>query len=264
MSESTERSEPAAERPRREPRQLKLRHVIGVAVATALFMGPVSAFANHQFPDVPNSNLFHDQIDWMSDTGITTGFPDGTFKPNANVTRGQMSAFMFRLYNLQAGLKSIDVGDGGDAGGTTGNIDTWVTVPGASATVTVPAGTTGRILGTFTSEAQCNFGDNIFIFVGAVRPQCMARILINGATATPADFVVADSNDAATEPDNIVDAEAFTIQSASAAGRPPGTYTLTVQIQANDANANTDDELLISLQDWLLEAEVVLADRFLL
>ena len=96
-----------------------------------------------------------------------------------------MSAFMFRLYNLQAGLKSIDTGSGGDAGGTTGNIDTWVNVPGASATVTVPAGTTGRILGTFTSEAQCNFGDNIFIFVAVIQPQCMARILINGAAGTP-------------------------------------------------------------------------------
>jgi hypothetical protein len=264
MSETTERpevEEPVA--PRREPRQLKLRHVIGVAVVTALFMGPVSAFASHQFPDVPDSNLFHDQIDWMSDTGITTGFPDGTFKPNANVTRGQMSAFMFRLYNLQAGLKTIDTGEGGSAGGTDGNIDTWVTVPGASAVVTVPAGTTGRILGTFTSNAQCNFGDNVFIFVGVVRPQCQARILINGGTATPDSFTIGNSEDAA-DTDLAVDAEAFTIQAASATGRPPGTYTVTVQIQANDVDANTDDELLISLQDWLLEAEVVLADRFLL
>ena len=89
MSKSTETTQGVEKpSPRRELRPLKLRHLVGVALVTALFMGPISAFASHQFPDVPDSNLFHDQIDWMSDTGITTGFPDGTFKPNNNVTRG--------------------------------------------------------------------------------------------------------------------------------------------------------------------------------
>jgi len=49
------------------------------------------------FPDVSTSHPFFDEIEWMADEDITTGFNDGTFKPSANVTRQAMSAFMKRL-----------------------------------------------------------------------------------------------------------------------------------------------------------------------
>jgi uncharacterized delta-60 repeat protein len=49
------------------------------------------------FPDVPITNPFCREIKWMKDTGISTGFGDGTYKPTANVTRQAMSAFMARL-----------------------------------------------------------------------------------------------------------------------------------------------------------------------
>jgi len=49
------------------------------------------------FSDVPTSNEFYMQIEWLKSTGITTGTTPTTFSPAANVTRGQMAAFMYRL-----------------------------------------------------------------------------------------------------------------------------------------------------------------------
>jgi len=49
------------------------------------------------FTDVPASNEFFKQIEWLKHTGITTGTTPTTFAPTANVTRGQMAAFMYRL-----------------------------------------------------------------------------------------------------------------------------------------------------------------------
>jgi hypothetical protein len=49
------------------------------------------------FSDVSPSNPFFDEIQWMDAEGIATGYPDGTFRPLAPVTRQAMSAFMHRL-----------------------------------------------------------------------------------------------------------------------------------------------------------------------
>jgi hypothetical protein len=73
--------------------------IVTVLVAVALAV-PISVYASHQFTDVPNSNMFHNSIDWMKDNGITVGCnpPANThYCPNDNVTRGQMAAFMKRL-----------------------------------------------------------------------------------------------------------------------------------------------------------------------
>ena len=49
------------------------------------------------FTDVPISNQFCPEITWMAETGISEGFPDGTYRPTAPVSRQAMSAFMARL-----------------------------------------------------------------------------------------------------------------------------------------------------------------------
>jgi hypothetical protein len=56
------------------------------------------AVASHQFSDVPDSNQFHDDIQWLVDQDIATGFQsDGTFRPTQPVTRQAMAAFMHRF-----------------------------------------------------------------------------------------------------------------------------------------------------------------------
>lgn len=48
------------------------------------------------FTDVPLGSQFYKEITWLASTGITTGYPDGTFRPSAPVARDAMAAFMHR------------------------------------------------------------------------------------------------------------------------------------------------------------------------
>jgi streptogramin lyase len=49
------------------------------------------------FSDVPTTSPFATEIAWLVAEQITSGFPDGTFRPGGVVTRAAMSAFMYRL-----------------------------------------------------------------------------------------------------------------------------------------------------------------------
>ncbi|WP_284983702.1 S-layer homology domain-containing protein [Arthrobacter sp. efr-133-TYG-118] len=49
------------------------------------------------FTDIPASYPFYVEVTWMAYNGITTGYPDGTFRPVQPVTREAMAAFLYRL-----------------------------------------------------------------------------------------------------------------------------------------------------------------------
>jgi hypothetical protein len=67
-----------------------------IVVVTGLALSS-AAYATHDFSDVPTSSPFHDDISWLAESGITTGFPDDTYRPNEPVSRQAMAAFMRRL-----------------------------------------------------------------------------------------------------------------------------------------------------------------------
>ena len=52
------------------------------------------------FPDVASDTPHHDDVLWLARAGITTGFPDGTFKPYGIVARCDMAAFLERIGKL--------------------------------------------------------------------------------------------------------------------------------------------------------------------
>jgi Ca2+-binding RTX toxin-like protein len=52
------------------------------------------------FKDVTTDNQFYKEISWLADRGISTGYPDGTFRPVQPVNRDAMAAFMFRFDRL--------------------------------------------------------------------------------------------------------------------------------------------------------------------
>jgi hypothetical protein len=80
---------------------------IAVVITAALAL-PLGVFASHQWNDVPDSNTFHGDIDAITDAGVTTtGCGGGNFCPDANVTRGQMAAFMNRLGALGPGKDPV-------------------------------------------------------------------------------------------------------------------------------------------------------------
>jgi hypothetical protein len=49
-----------------------------------------------RFSDVPPSHPFYADIEWMAASGITSGFPDGTYRPDETVNRGTLAAFLHR------------------------------------------------------------------------------------------------------------------------------------------------------------------------
>jgi subtilisin-like proprotein convertase family protein len=59
---------------------------------------PLTSCAGSPFSDVPNSNAFCSEIQWMRDNEVSSGFGDGTYRPGLAVTRQAMAAFMARTY----------------------------------------------------------------------------------------------------------------------------------------------------------------------
>ncbi|MDF2735828.1 MAG: hypothetical protein K0S97_2452 [Chloroflexota bacterium] len=72
------------------------RRLLAVLLACIALIVPAVAVANHQFTDVPTDHLFHDDIAKAYGARLTTGCTATTFCPGANVTRGQMTAFLNR------------------------------------------------------------------------------------------------------------------------------------------------------------------------
>jgi len=91
-----------------------LRLVV-VALLVLAVLAPVAVFAaGGHFTDDDDS-IFESSINWMADSGVTLGCNPPTndrYCPDANVTRGQMAAFMQRLAENQ-------VVDAGALGGET-------------------------------------------------------------------------------------------------------------------------------------------------
>ena len=76
-----------------------MRKLAFVAVATALVTIPLTVVASHQFTDVPDSNIFHDDIAWMADNGITKGCnppANDQYCPDRELIRGEEAAFFHR------------------------------------------------------------------------------------------------------------------------------------------------------------------------
>lgn len=48
------------------------------------------------FVDVKPGDQFYKEITWLASEGISTGWPDGTYRPLAEIKRDAMAAFMFR------------------------------------------------------------------------------------------------------------------------------------------------------------------------
>lgn len=74
---------------------------IASAVLGAAIAAPLAVMASHQFVDVPIEHTFHNDINWLAETGITKGCNPSQggdeFCPHDNVTRGQMAAFLRRF-----------------------------------------------------------------------------------------------------------------------------------------------------------------------
>ncbi|WP_196374791.1 S-layer homology domain-containing protein, partial [Propionibacterium freudenreichii] len=57
---------------------------------------PAFTPAGQTFSDVTPSTMYYKEIEWAAHEGITTGWPDGTFRPVTPVARDAMAAFLYR------------------------------------------------------------------------------------------------------------------------------------------------------------------------
>lgn len=79
------------------PRLSLARRLTIAFVALVLAIPAGVVLANHQFSDVPTGHAFHSDVNALVNSGVTSGCGGGKFCPDANVTRGQMAAFLNRL-----------------------------------------------------------------------------------------------------------------------------------------------------------------------
>ena len=84
-------------------RKRVLSMVLAIILAVSLCT-PAYA-AGSYFSDVPYGHTFYDAIFWAVDKGITGGYADGTFRPGAGCTRGQVVTFLYRA----AGEPEVDI-----------------------------------------------------------------------------------------------------------------------------------------------------------
>lgn len=73
----------------------RLASVLAVAV-TALLIGATAATAVHRYSDVPHDHTHAAGITWADGQGLVRGYPDGTFRPERAVTRGQLATVLER------------------------------------------------------------------------------------------------------------------------------------------------------------------------
>jgi S-layer homology domain len=140
------------------------RRSMALVLGALLLLTPAVVLASHQFPDVPTSHPFHDQISAIAGAGITAGFPDGGYHPGDPVTRQAMAAFM------QRGFGRVVMAKGGSpiTSGLSVDVDetSAQAVPVRSVVITVPGATN-----TFTPQQLVHLrGSVVFVSQMSVAP----------------------------------------------------------------------------------------------
>jgi hypothetical protein len=157
---------PTAARPTRPSRRARLlAAAAGAAILSTSTFGVASAGGGGMFSDVPLDHPFFWDIQWLAHTGISTGYDDGTFRPEEPVSRQAMAAFLHRLHDLDDTITATPEADGPDEFSS----DDWVQLPGAQVGFSVPEDMDGQLLATFSAETAC-YGAAGF---------CRARVMID-------------------------------------------------------------------------------------
>lgn len=66
---------------------------------------------NPNFKDIPTNYAYYGEIAALANAGIINGYPDGTFKPNATLTRGQTAKIIARAFELTGNANNLPFKD---------------------------------------------------------------------------------------------------------------------------------------------------------
>ncbi len=91
---------------------------MAVVAITAAVVAPSAVLAADRFSDVPSTNVFVEDIEWLADAGVTTGCGGDKFCPGGVVTREQMAAFLRRLAENRV-VDAATAVDSAELGGAT-------------------------------------------------------------------------------------------------------------------------------------------------
>jgi uncharacterized protein (DUF1800 family) len=72
-------------------------------------LGVVTGFPDHGFRDVPA--WVEDSVRWITAEGFAEGWPDGTFRPNANISRGQVTNMLWKIAGSPTGHPAHGLAD---------------------------------------------------------------------------------------------------------------------------------------------------------
>ena len=73
---------------------------MALLLALLLASVPLGLLATDVWSDVPDDYVHHDDINLITDAGISSGITANTYGPNQFVTRGQMASFIARTAGL--------------------------------------------------------------------------------------------------------------------------------------------------------------------
>ncbi|SRR6266540_3191667 len=118
------------------------------------------------------------------------------------------------------------------------NPTAWTAVPGATTSITIPAGAKAIILARFTAESHCQGGSSI--------DWCSVRVLIDGTEANPAS-----GNDFAFQTPGTGFAALALDRSSGKLSAGPSGKTVSVTVQQKVTSAST----YAWLDDWHLTVE---------
>ncbi len=75
-------------------------------LATVLYRqagSPSIGWARNPFPDVQSGTWYTKAVTWANQQGVMVGYPDGSFRPDAPITREQLVTVLYRYCGAKPG-----------------------------------------------------------------------------------------------------------------------------------------------------------------
>lgn len=73
------------------------RKLLSLLLSVTMMLSMALTVSAASFPDVSEGSWFHDPVDYISEKGIMTGYANGNFGPQDQLTRGQVATTIFRM-----------------------------------------------------------------------------------------------------------------------------------------------------------------------
>ena len=85
-------------------------NVTRAMAATVLYRiaGEPEVEGDSPFKDVPEKKYYTNAVIWAAQNGVVAGFPDGTFRPDDNITREQLAALLYRCASAEGKIRELD------------------------------------------------------------------------------------------------------------------------------------------------------------